>query len=224
MRLRAFGAAIAGLSSPKGGVARRRTTAVASKGNLDGQAEGKTRYYSRVDGTCARETTNRPAGTGFCKSRDPTAQPVAQPPNGARRDHGMAAATHRTTLICGMRLPEAVRVFWVANGAKRPFASEPEAVALDCALEFESPPNGRPSMLLMSRLVFSSIAIVLSLLPVVAPAHNRPAPRWHGYGFLPGYHQPRITAFQLTPRKLRFRAWSVATGARGISIQSQVIT
>ena len=45
----------------------------------------------------------------------------------------------------------------------------------------------------MSRLVFLSIAIVLSLLPVVAPAapaHKRPAPRWHGYGFLPGYHQP----------------------------------
>ena len=45
----------------------------------------------------------------------------------------------------------------------------------------------------MSRFVFLSIAIVLSLLPVVAPAapgHKRPAPRWHGYGFLPGYHQP----------------------------------
>jgi hypothetical protein len=45
----------------------------------------------------------------------------------------------------------------------------------------------------MSRLVFLSIAIFLSLLPVVAPAapaHKRPAPRWHGYGFLPGYHQP----------------------------------
>ena len=45
----------------------------------------------------------------------------------------------------------------------------------------------------MSRFVFLAIAIVLSLLPVVAPAapaHNRPAPRWHGYGFLPGYHQP----------------------------------
>src|SRR5258705_14002312 len=122
---------------------RRRTTGIASKGNPDGQAEGKTRHYSRVDGTCARETTNRPAGTGFCKSRDPTAQPVAQPPNGARRDHGMAAATHRTTLICGMRLPEAVSVFWGANGARRPFASEPEGGALDCALEFESPPNGR---------------------------------------------------------------------------------
>jgi hypothetical protein len=42
----------------------------------------------------------------------------------------------------------------------------------------------------MSRLVFLSIAIVLSLLPVVAPAapaHKRPAPRWRGYGFLPGY-------------------------------------
>src|SRR4029450_467655 len=45
----------------------------------------------------------------------------------------------------------------------------------------------------MSPLVFPLIAIVLSLLPVVAPAepvHKRPAPRWHGYGFLPGYRQP----------------------------------
>jgi len=46
---------------------------------------------------------------------------------------------------------------------------------------------------LMSRLMFLSIAAVLSLLPAVAPAapvHHRPAPRFHGYGFLPGYHQP----------------------------------
>jgi hypothetical protein len=45
----------------------------------------------------------------------------------------------------------------------------------------------------MPRPVFLSIAIVLSLLPAIAPAvpvHKRPAPRWHGYGFLPGYHQP----------------------------------
>src|SRR6266436_2902860 len=34
----------------------------------------------------------------------------------------------------------------------------------------------------------------------------------------------RITAFQLTPRKLRFRAWRATTGALGISTQSQVIT
>ena len=45
----------------------------------------------------------------------------------------------------------------------------------------------------MSRFVLALIAVVLSLLPVVAPAapaHKRPAPRWQGYGFLPGYHQP----------------------------------
>jgi hypothetical protein len=45
----------------------------------------------------------------------------------------------------------------------------------------------------MSRLMCLSIAIALSLLPAVAPAaqvHKRPPPRWHGYGFLPGYHQP----------------------------------
>jgi hypothetical protein len=46
----------------------------------------------------------------------------------------------------------------------------------------------------MLRLVCLSIAIVLSLLSsAVASAeqiHKRPTPVWHGYGFLPGYHQP----------------------------------
>lgn len=45
----------------------------------------------------------------------------------------------------------------------------------------------------MSRFVFLLIAVVLSLPPVIAPAdaaQKRPAPRWQGYGFLPGYHQP----------------------------------
>ena len=45
----------------------------------------------------------------------------------------------------------------------------------------------------MSRAVCLSIAIVLSLPSVVVqaePVHKRPAPRWHGYGFLPGYRQP----------------------------------
>ncbi len=45
----------------------------------------------------------------------------------------------------------------------------------------------------MSRLICLSIAVVLSLLSVIAqaaPVHKRPAPRWHGYGFLPGYQQP----------------------------------
>jgi hypothetical protein len=45
----------------------------------------------------------------------------------------------------------------------------------------------------MSRLMFLPIAVVLSLLPAMAsavPAHHRLSPRFHGYGFLPGYHQP----------------------------------
>src|SRR5258708_5947376 len=84
MRLRAFGATIAGPSGPKGGVARPQVIGIAaqygypptregsvgsSKGNPDGQAEGTTRHHSRVDGTCARETTIRPAGTLLQKPR-----------------------------------------------------------------------------------------------------------------------------------------------------------
>jgi hypothetical protein len=49
----------------------------------------------------------------------------------------------------------------------------------------------------MSRFVFRLIAI-LPLLPVVAPAapvHKRPAPRWHGYGFLPDLTQYRHRIF-----------------------------
>jgi hypothetical protein len=56
----------------------------------------------------------------------------------------------------------------------------------------------------MSRLVCLSIAIVLSLLPVVAPAapvHKRAPPRWHGYGFLPGYHQPPNNSLPLYAQK-----------------------
>ena len=45
----------------------------------------------------------------------------------------------------------------------------------------------------MSRFLCLLIAVILSLLPVVAPAapaQKHSASRWHGYGFLPGYHQP----------------------------------
>jgi hypothetical protein len=45
----------------------------------------------------------------------------------------------------------------------------------------------------MSRILTVSIVVLLSLLPAVtsgAPAQKRHAARWHGYGFLPGYHQP----------------------------------
>jgi hypothetical protein len=46
----------------------------------------------------------------------------------------------------------------------------------------------------MTRLLSALIIIALSLLPALAfaaPAHTRHARSgWHGYGFLPGYHQP----------------------------------
>ena len=56
----------------------------------------------------------------------------------------------------------------------------------------------------MSRIVCLSIAVILSLLPVVAPAapiNKRPAPRWHGYGFLPGYRQPPSNSLPLYAQK-----------------------
>jgi hypothetical protein len=60
----------------------------------------------------------------------------------------------------------------------------------------------------MSRLVCLSIAAVLSLLSVIAtaapihrPGYKPPAPRWHGYGFLPGYHQPLNNSLPLYAQK-----------------------
>jgi hypothetical protein len=45
----------------------------------------------------------------------------------------------------------------------------------------------------MSRISSVSSIVLLSLLPAMAfaaTAHTQHARRWHGYGFLPGYHQP----------------------------------
>jgi hypothetical protein len=56
----------------------------------------------------------------------------------------------------------------------------------------------------MSRLACLSIAAVLSLLSVIAmaaPIHKRPASSWHGYGFLPGYHQPLNNSLPLYAQK-----------------------
>jgi hypothetical protein len=63
----------------------------------------------------------------------------------------------------------------------------------------------------MSRLMCLLIATVLSLLSVAAPAapvHKRPAPRWHGYGFLPGYQQPLNNALPLYAQKNGIRRWA----------------
>ena len=115
-----------------------------------------------------------------------------------------------------------------AFGAKRTFASVPEAVALGCALGFESPPNSRPSIVCLCRAscccrLLSSYRCCRSsrrlLLLITGRRHAGTAT-----ASCRAIISPRITAFQITPRKLRFRAWSAATGALGISIQSQVIT
>jgi hypothetical protein len=56
----------------------------------------------------------------------------------------------------------------------------------------------------MPRLVCLSMAVVLSLLSLVAaaaPIDKRPTPRWHGYGFLPGYHQPLSNSLPLYAQK-----------------------
>jgi hypothetical protein len=61
----------------------------------------------------------------------------------------------------------------------------------------------------MSRKSSASIVILLSLLPAIAfaaPAHKRNTPRWHGYGFLPGYHQPPNDNVPIYGRKGLVRA------------------
>jgi len=63
--------------------------------------------------------------------------------------------------------------------------------ALRNVIAFVRQPDYAPAM---SRILSVSIIILLSLLPAVtsgAPAQKqRHYTRWHGYGFLPGYHQP----------------------------------
>ena len=107
-------------------------------------------------------------------------------------------------------------------------ASEPEAVALDGAPRFESPPNSRPSMVCLCRA--SCFCRLLSSCRCCRSSRRlRPfisGPRHAGTATAScrAINSHRITAFQLTPRKVRFRAWRAATSALGISIQSQAIT
>src|SRR5258705_4603963 len=65
--------------------------------------------------------------------------------------------------------------------------------------------------LLMSRLACLFVAVVLSLLPVTAPAapvSKKPAQSWHGYGFLPGYRQPLSNSQPLYKQKNRLRRYA----------------
>src|SRR3954468_3473616 len=60
----------------------------------------------------------------------------------------------------------------------------------------------------MSRLLCLSLAVVLSLISVAAPAapvHKRSKPDRHGYGFLPGYRQPLSNSLPLYMQKNALR-------------------
>ena len=108
------------------------------------------------------------------------------------------------------------------------FASEPEAVALDCALRFESRPDSRSHMVCVCpascfcRLLSSYRCCRSSrrLRRLITGRRHAGTATASCRAII----SHRITAFQLTPRKLRFCAWRATTGALGISIQSQVIT
>jgi hypothetical protein len=45
-------------------------------------------------------------------------------------------------------------------------------------------------MMRISALLTAVLLVLLPPLALAAPAHKRPPQKWHGYGFLPGYHQP----------------------------------
>jgi hypothetical protein len=56
----------------------------------------------------------------------------------------------------------------------------------------------------MSRILTISIAILISLSPAMtssAPMPKKHVTHWHGYGFLPGYHQPPNNAVPIYGRK-----------------------
>lgn len=63
----------------------------------------------------------------------------------------------------------------------------------------------------MSKFVCLTVAVILSLLPAVAPAastQKRPKPVWHGYGFLPGYRQPLSNSQPLYAQKDALRRYA----------------
>src|SRR5262249_31521890 len=56
----------------------------------------------------------------------------------------------------------------------------------------------------MSRILSVSLVVLVSLLPAMtsgAPAPTKRVAHWHGYGFLPGYHQPPNNAIPVFGRK-----------------------
>ncbi len=135
------------------------------------------------------------------------------------------SAIMRQIRVHGQRLTARRRPLLAQGGHS---VSEPEAVAPDCAPRFESRPNSRPSMVCLClascfcRLLSPCRCCRSSRRPRLFINDRRHAGTATASCRAISSH--RITAFQLTSRKLRFRGWRAKTGALGISIQSQVIT
>ena len=113
---------------------------------------------------------------------------------------------------------------WAQGGR---FASEPEAVAPDRALRFESHPNNRPSMVGLCASYFRRLPSSYRCCRSSRRPRRLINVRRHAgmaTASCRAIISRRITVFQLPPRKLRLRAWRAATSVPGISIQSQVIT
>ena len=66
--------------------------------------------------------------------------------------------------------------------------------------------------------------VAVAVAAPAAPVQKRPAPRWHGYGFLPGYHQPLNNSLPLYNQKDAIRRWAAANGVLGTSTRSPDIT
>ena len=136
---------------------------------------------------------------------------------------GMKQSPSHARTIAKLRASQVLP--WRTATSKRSFRKRTEAAAL--CTQISSPRNSRPSMLRRCRASWSLIAIVLSLLPVVAP--RPPVP--HGpctlarIRLLPGYQQPPNNSLPAYFRKMSgFAHGAPATTPPGISIQSQVIT
>lgn len=100
-------------------------------------------------------------------------------------------------------------------------------VALDCALRFESPPSSRPSTVCLCRaLCFCRLPSSYRCCRSSRRLRRLKSVRCHVGTATASCRviiSHRITAFRITPRRLRFCGWR-ATGVLGISIQPQVIT
>ena len=135
----------------------------------------------------------------------------------------------RCSTPAGAAVASAFPLGWRLLAQSGRFASEPEAVALDRALRFESPHNNRPSMLCLCRASWfcrlqSSYRCCRSSRRLRRLINGRRHHVGTATVSCRAIISRRITAFRLTPKKLRFRAWRGITDGLGISIQSQLIT